>query len=77
MPVAAAVPRQEHQPLRPEPAEQQLVGRLAERRFDGAPLRLCQAVDLIDAAAADHADHRLASSLAHLPTSLTAPNRQD
>src|SRR3546814_1415285 len=45
--VAAAVARQEHQPLAVHLAEQQLVRRLTEARRHGLPARVLQTVDLV------------------------------
>src|SRR3546814_9052917 len=61
MHMAAAMARQEDQFGRAEPAEQQLVGRIAPRRGNLAPLGVLQPGHAVDAAAAQHADaHRIA-----------------
>ena len=54
-PVAAPVPRQKHHALAVELAAQQFVRRLAERRGDLLPALAGEAVDVVDAAAADDA----------------------
>ena len=56
--MAAAVARQEHDRLVAEPAEQQLVRRLAERRLDAHPALLGETLEVVEAGAADDADHR-------------------
>ena len=61
--VAAAVARQEHQLLAVEGPEQQLVRGLPEGRLDSPPLGILEPGDVVDAAAADHADDRRGSSL--------------
>src|SRR3546814_15014295 len=61
--VAAAVARQEHQPLAVQLAAQQRIGGRAEGRLDAAPLGVAEALDLVDAAAADNADDRRRSRL--------------
>src|SRR3546814_550235 len=63
--VAAAVARQEHQPLAVQLAAQQRIGGRAEGRLDAAPLGVAEALDLVDAAAADNADDRRRSRLGH------------
>jgi hypothetical protein len=52
----APVPRQERHLLLADAPEQDLVGRLAERRCDALPPRVVQAVEVIQAAAADDTD---------------------
>jgi len=58
MAVAAAVARHEHDLQAVEHTEQELVGRLAERRSHPPPLGLFEAGDLVDAAAAQDTQHR-------------------
>src|SRR3546814_2163563 len=63
--VAAAGARQEHQPLAVQLAAQQRIGGRAEGRLDAVPLGVAEALDLVDAAAADNADDRRRSRLCH------------
>src|SRR3546814_6368752 len=49
--VAAAVARQEHQPLAVQLAAQQRIGGRAEGRLDAAPLGVAEALDLVDRSA--------------------------
>jgi hypothetical protein len=62
-PVAAAVARQEHQLLAVEGPEQQLVGGFPEGGLDPPPFGILEAGDIVDAAAADHAEDRRGSRL--------------
>ena len=57
--VAPAVARQEHHPRAAQRTVQQRVRRRPPRRVGGAPLRVLQPVDVVEARAADDADHRL------------------
>src|SRR3546814_3625749 len=60
--VAAAVARQEPQPLAVQLAAQQRIGGRAEGRLDAAPPGVAEALDLVDAAAADNSDDRRCSA---------------
>src|SRR3546814_15043870 len=57
--VAAAVARQEHQPLAVQLAAQQRIGGRAEGRLDAAPPGVAEAPDLVDAAAARPEERRV------------------
>src|SRR5262249_40117251 len=57
-PVAASMPRQEHQAHATQATDDELVGGRAERGRDAPPLDVAQTGQLVEAAAADHAEGR-------------------
>ena len=54
--MTAAVARQEHQAHPGQGSEEQLVGGLSEGRLDALPACVLETFEVVDAAAAQHAD---------------------